>query len=209
MVGADGTMDPAALDAITALRPDIIGVALGNPKQERWIARHGAATGAAVLIGIGGTLDFLTGVTRRAPAWMQRSGLEWIHRAASEPRRLAGRYAKDLVVFGPALLRQRWAGRRRAAATVPFDAYDDGRLASLRLTGPAPLALLDRPVLTADDRGRRIEVDATALDHVDNVTAAALAGLVRRARRVGATVTVHPELSFEIGPIGPIPKDRS
>ena len=209
-VAGDGTMDPAALDAITAHRPDIVGVALGNPKQECWIARHGTATGAGVLIGIGGTLDFLTGVTRRAPTWMQRGGLEWIHRAGSEPRRLAGRYAKDLVVFGPALLRQRWAGRRRAPATLPFDDYDgDGRLSGLRLTGPAPLALLDRPVLTAADDGREIVVDATALDHVDNVTAAAVAGLVRRARRVGATVTIYPDLSYDVGRIGRDVKDRS
>ena len=47
------------------LDADVVGVALGNPKQERWIARHGAALGAPVFIGIGGTLDFLTGVTRR------------------------------------------------------------------------------------------------------------------------------------------------
>ncbi len=113
MVGADGSMDVAVVEELRAVRADVLGVALGNPKQERWITRWGRAVGAPVCIGIGGTLDFLTGTTRRAPAWMQRAGLEWIHRASSEPRRLVGRYAHDLVVFGPALARQMWTGRRR------------------------------------------------------------------------------------------------
>jgi N-acetylglucosaminyldiphosphoundecaprenol N-acetyl-beta-D-mannosaminyltransferase len=112
-VAADGSMDPSVVDALRAVDADVIGVALGNPKQERWIARHGAAVGAPVCIGIGGTLDFLTGATKRAPAWMQRAGLEWVHRALSEPRRLMGRYAHDLRVFGPALVGQMWRGRRR------------------------------------------------------------------------------------------------
>ena len=59
----------------------------GSPATARRSARR-CSSGSA------GTLDFLTGVTRRAPAWMQRSGLEWLHRAVSEPRRLAGRYAQ-------------------------------------------------------------------------------------------------------------------
>jgi N-acetylglucosaminyldiphosphoundecaprenol N-acetyl-beta-D-mannosaminyltransferase len=190
-VAADGTMDPEALDAIKAVRPDIIGVALGNPKQERWIARHGAATGAAVLIGIGGTLDFLTGVTQRAPHWMQRWGLEWIHRAVSEPRRLAARYAKDVVVFGPALARQAWTGRRRSSAVVPFVERDGGGLVAIRLMGPAPRSLLDGPPVAADDSIHAITVDASALDRLDVVTVAALVGLTRRARRVGAACAVR------------------
>ncbi len=112
-VGADGTTDPEVVARVRDVGADIVAVALGNPKQEHWIARHGAAVGAPVCIGIGGTLDFLVGTTKRAPAWMQRAGLEWIHRAASEPRRLIGRYARDLVVFGPALTCQAWVGRRR------------------------------------------------------------------------------------------------
>jgi N-acetylglucosaminyldiphosphoundecaprenol N-acetyl-beta-D-mannosaminyltransferase len=114
MVGADGSMDAGVVDELRAVGADVIGVALGNPKQERWIIRWGKEVGAPVYIGIGGTLDFLTGTTRRAPDWMQRAGLEWIHRASSEPRRLVGRYAHDLVVFGPGLVRQMWTGRRRS-----------------------------------------------------------------------------------------------
>ena len=87
-------MDPAALVPIKAARPDICCVALGNPKQERWIERFGADVGAPVVIGVGGTLDFVSGTKRRAPQWAQRYGLEWVHRAVTEPRRLIRRYAR-------------------------------------------------------------------------------------------------------------------
>jgi N-acetylglucosaminyldiphosphoundecaprenol N-acetyl-beta-D-mannosaminyltransferase len=111
-VSPSGEMEPAALEPIVAFRPDIVCVALGNPKQEFWIERYAAAVGASVYIGVGGTLDLLVGEKRRAPGWVQRAGLEWVFRAAQEPRRLAGRYAKDLVVFLPKLARQVCTERR-------------------------------------------------------------------------------------------------
>jgi N-acetylglucosaminyldiphosphoundecaprenol N-acetyl-beta-D-mannosaminyltransferase len=118
VVGRDGSMEPAGLEPVRAADPDIVGVALGNPKQEHWIVRHGMTLGCPVFIGIGGTLDFLTGETTRAPVWMQRAGLEWLHRAMSEPRRLAMRYARDIVVYLPGLARQAWRGRHGRNATV-------------------------------------------------------------------------------------------
>jgi N-acetylglucosaminyldiphosphoundecaprenol N-acetyl-beta-D-mannosaminyltransferase len=137
MVGPDGGMDAAVADELGAVDADVIGVALGNPKQERWISRWGRAVGAPVCIGIGGTLDFLTGTTKRAPDWMQRAGLEWIHRASSEPRRLVGRYAHDLVVFGPALGRQMWSGRRRRdrGAVLVADPSQEGGPTVIELAG--------------------------------------------------------------------------
>jgi N-acetylglucosaminyldiphosphoundecaprenol N-acetyl-beta-D-mannosaminyltransferase len=207
MIGADGSMDPTELEAIRATRADIVGVALGNPKQERWIARHGQALGVPVLIGIGGTLDFLTATTKRAPHWMQRAGLEWIYRALSDPRRLARRYAKDAVVYGPALAAQVRAGRRRSAAVVPFvdldapagggaghgaDGDGDGVQGPMvRLMGPLPLTMLDGPGIGPDHTGRTITVDVSALERLDNITVAAIVGLGRRAAAVGAAVTVH------------------
>jgi N-acetylglucosaminyldiphosphoundecaprenol N-acetyl-beta-D-mannosaminyltransferase len=164
-IGRDGAMDPAALEPIRQARPDIVGVALGHPKQEWWIARHGAAVGAPVLIGIGGTLDFLTGVTRRAPEWMQRSGLEWLHRAVSEPRRLAGRYATDLTVFGPGLLRQVWTGRRRQGAGVPL-------------------------MITTRGAEPRLTVDMTGVEALDNLTVADTVSAMRDARRDGSDVRI-------------------
>jgi N-acetylglucosaminyldiphosphoundecaprenol N-acetyl-beta-D-mannosaminyltransferase len=184
----DGSMDVAALEPIREAAPDIVCVALGNPKQEHWIERHGAAVGAPVFIGVGGSLDFLTGVTRRAPGWMQRSGLEWLHRALSEPRRLIGRYATDLLVFGPALLTQMWRGRsRRRAATAPI-VETSATTCAVRYVGPASTAAVDSEVLQHLRPGVSVSVDLSTLSRLDNVTVAAAVSLVRAARRRGATV---------------------
>lgn len=87
---------------ILAARTDILVVSLGKPRQEQWIDRHGAATGARIFLPSGGAIDFLAGGQLRAPAWMQRAGLEWLYRLSREPRRLARRY----LLQGPgALLR--------------------------------------------------------------------------------------------------------
>ncbi|MCA9875315.1 MAG: WecB/TagA/CpsF family glycosyltransferase [Anaerolineales bacterium] len=105
-------MDPAIIAEIKAARPDILLVAFGNPKQEKWIGMYGRDLGIPVMIGVGGTLDFITGNTKRAPEWMQRFGLEWLHRLLMEPRRLWRRYAVDMVGFGTFFLRQWWVMRR-------------------------------------------------------------------------------------------------
>ncbi|WP_240743971.1 WecB/TagA/CpsF family glycosyltransferase [Mycobacterium paragordonae] len=92
----------ALCSAIRAARTDVLVVSLGKPRQERWVDEHGHATGARVFLPSGGAIDFLAGMTSRAPHWMQRAGLEWLHRLTREPRRLARRY----LLQGPiALLR--------------------------------------------------------------------------------------------------------
>ncbi len=104
--------DPSIVAACKATRPDILLVAFGNPKQEKWIAAHADELGVPVMVGVGGTFDFIAGVTQRAPEWMQQSGFEWLHRLISEPRRLGKRYAVDLVSFGYNFLRQWWLMHR-------------------------------------------------------------------------------------------------
>jgi exopolysaccharide biosynthesis WecB/TagA/CpsF family protein len=95
----ESSSDDLAAEIRTA-RTDILVVSLGKPRQEQWIDQHGAATGARILLPCGGAIDFLAGTTKRAPGWMQRSGLEWLHRLSHEPRRLARRY----LVQGPVAL---------------------------------------------------------------------------------------------------------
>jgi N-acetylglucosaminyldiphosphoundecaprenol N-acetyl-beta-D-mannosaminyltransferase len=80
---------------VQAARADVLLVALGHPKQELWIARHRQALGVSVAIGVGCTLDLLAGKSRRAPRWMQATGLEWLFRLGQEPRRLFARYLMD------------------------------------------------------------------------------------------------------------------
>lgn len=103
------------LGRIRAARPDILLVAFGCPKQEKWINMHYRAAGVPLSIGVGATIDFLAGTVSRAPRWMQRSGLEWVYRMLQEPRRLFRRYTADLWGFGRAIARQGWQLRPRSA----------------------------------------------------------------------------------------------
>lgn len=87
---------------------DIVWVGLGSPKQEHWMAAHLGRLSAPVMLGVGAAFDFHAGTVRRAPLWMQRGGLEWLHRLAAEPRRLWRRYLvvapKFLILIGLHLL---------------------------------------------------------------------------------------------------------
>lgn len=73
--------------AVAAARPHLLLVGLGMPKQEKWIYRHRQRLGAAVAIGVGGSLDVFAGKVCRAPDWMCRRGLEWLYRLFSQPQR--------------------------------------------------------------------------------------------------------------------------
>jgi len=85
------------LERIRAAKPDILLVAFGNPKQEKWIRMHSRRLGVPVSIGIGGSMDILVGDVNRAPRWMQRSGFEWLGRCLQEPSRLLPRYARNFT----------------------------------------------------------------------------------------------------------------
>ncbi len=104
--------DPALLADICQKKPDILMVAFGNPKQEKWIQRFAPELNVPVMMGVGGSFDFLAGVSRRAPVWMQRTGLEWLHRLISNPMRLWKRYVNDIAVFARLFLRQVWLMRK-------------------------------------------------------------------------------------------------
>jgi N-acetylglucosaminyldiphosphoundecaprenol N-acetyl-beta-D-mannosaminyltransferase len=93
------------LEPIQAVRPDLVLVAFGAPKQELFIHRHANALRPAVLLGVGASLDFVAGRVRRAPRWISRAGMEWLFRLALEPRRLARRYLVDDPAFLAILLR--------------------------------------------------------------------------------------------------------
>jgi N-acetylglucosaminyldiphosphoundecaprenol N-acetyl-beta-D-mannosaminyltransferase len=90
----------AALRAdLAAARPDIVWVGLSSPTQEKFMAAHAASLPAGALVGVGAAFDFLSGRVAQAPRWMQRSGLEWLHRLATEPRRLWRRYLVHNPLF--------------------------------------------------------------------------------------------------------------
>lgn len=103
--------DAAAVERINASGAGIVFVGLGCPKQERWMAEHRGRV-QAVMIGVGAAFDFHAGTVRRAPAWMQRRGLEWLHRLLSEPRRLWKRYLVTNTLFLWLAGRQLWRAKR-------------------------------------------------------------------------------------------------
>lgn len=84
--------DDMAVKEISAAGPGVVWVGLSTPKQEYWMRDHVGRIPGATLIGVGAAFDFYAGDVKRAPAWMHMRGLEWMHRLASEPRRLWRRY---------------------------------------------------------------------------------------------------------------------
>ena len=80
-------------------RPAALFVALGAPRQEKWIMQHMEKLGVPVCIGIGGSFDVISGLKPRAPIWMQRCGMEWLHRAIREPSRIPRLSALPLILW--------------------------------------------------------------------------------------------------------------
>jgi N-acetylglucosaminyldiphosphoundecaprenol N-acetyl-beta-D-mannosaminyltransferase len=99
--------------ALRAAAPGLVFVALGFPRQEQLIGRLRQELPGTWFVGCGGAITMLAGVTPRAPRAMQRLGLEWVHRLALEPRRLARRYLRDDLPFAVSLLTRSAAGRLR------------------------------------------------------------------------------------------------
>jgi len=103
--GSPNLEDENAIVArIQEARPDILFVAYGAPAQDKWIARNKTRLGVPVCLGVGGAFDFVAGVAERAPRWMQRAGLEWLHRLARQPWR-ARRIFTAVVCFPLAVWR--------------------------------------------------------------------------------------------------------
>jgi len=126
---------------IRKARPDLLFVSFGCPKQEKWVAMHYRTLAVPVTAGVGATIDFLAGQVKRAPAWMQRSGTEWLFRLAQEPRRLFRRYITDLWVFGTSILPQWWELRFRSR-----------RKRNRRRTFAPPSSIAERRVHQAPDQ---------------------------------------------------------
>jgi N-acetylglucosaminyldiphosphoundecaprenol N-acetyl-beta-D-mannosaminyltransferase len=97
--------DAEIVARINASGAGTVWVGLGCPKQELWMAAHRGRI-QAVMIGVGAAFDYHSGIISRAPQWMQNSGLEWLHRLCSEPRRLWRRYLVTNTLFIVGALRQ-------------------------------------------------------------------------------------------------------
>jgi N-acetylglucosaminyldiphosphoundecaprenol N-acetyl-beta-D-mannosaminyltransferase len=102
----------SVIDEINRSRADVVWVGIGVPKQEKWMVEMRPHLQAPMLLGVGAAFDFHALLVPQAPAWMQRSGLEWAYRLMQEPRRLWRRYLRYNPRFVVAFTRQ-WLARRR------------------------------------------------------------------------------------------------
>lgn len=96
---ADEKEERAVIDRISALDPDILLVAMGVPKQEKWIAKHRGELVCGTALAVGGLLDFVSERIPRAPLWMRKLGIEWCYRLYQEPRRMFRRYVIGNPLF--------------------------------------------------------------------------------------------------------------
>ena len=101
----------AMIEAINAVKPDILLVSLTAPKQDIWIAENHQNLDTHVAIGIGGAFEVAAGMIQRAPLWMQKSGLEWFYRFLQEPKRMFRRYFVEAPVFIPLIIQQKFSSR--------------------------------------------------------------------------------------------------
>ncbi len=120
--GADGVLEGEAdrqvTDQINGLSPDFIWVGFGTPKQQAWTRRHKHLIRRGVILSVGFAFDVNAGLKPDAPMWMQRRGLTWLVRLASEPRRLGPRFVKFNSLFIYYLLRDGLGGRAWGKAAL-------------------------------------------------------------------------------------------
>jgi len=206
-------MDRSVFERVVAAKPDILLVAFGNPKQEKWIRMYAPELHVPVCIGIGGTLDMIVGVTKRAPLWMQKLGMEWLYRMAQEPQRMVKRYLHDFGYFGYFFARQWWAMRRGNAISMaplaplapplapaaPSEAATEPEvaptsspgLAVLRLRGRLDASNYEPFVGQARDmlgRDPSLALDLSQVTFLDSTAMGALVALANEARAAGGVL---------------------
>lgn len=106
--------EPAVLQRIAELRPDLLLVGMGVPRQEKWVAANLTDSHCTVVMAVGALIDFLSGTIPRAPVWLRRARMEWVYRLLLEPRRMWRRYILGNPVFLLRVFRQKLRGERSA-----------------------------------------------------------------------------------------------
>jgi N-acetylglucosaminyldiphosphoundecaprenol N-acetyl-beta-D-mannosaminyltransferase len=101
---------PEIIARVHSADPDVLFVAYGAPKQDVWIARHATSLGVPLMMGVGGSLDFVVGAQKRAPKWLQRLNLEWLYRLIIQPWRWRRQLALPRFVL--AVMKERYLGPR-------------------------------------------------------------------------------------------------
>jgi N-acetylglucosaminyldiphosphoundecaprenol N-acetyl-beta-D-mannosaminyltransferase len=191
------------LSRVERAQPDILLVAMGHPKQEQWLAMHRHRLTVPLCMGVGASLDFLAGTVSRAPVWMQTAGLEWLYRAAHEPRRLVQRYLADAFGLARHLPAQVAANaiqpRRLANSTVETEREGSASVVSVRgdLKGPL-LSEFEEHLGRACEEDRHIVLDLaqTAYFGLDSVGFLVhLAQMMQRRKRQLWMTAMPPHVS--------------
>jgi N-acetylglucosaminyldiphosphoundecaprenol N-acetyl-beta-D-mannosaminyltransferase len=191
----------AAIARINAARPDILVVSLGARKGQAWIERNRARLDVPVVTHLGAVLNFVAGTVRRAPAWMQAAGLEWMWRIREEPA-LWRRYARDglalLALLATRALPYAWYLRRHAPdrselQRARIEPREGWRAWSLRLEGAFTgenIEPLRGCFARAASSGKDIELDLGAVTHVDSALVGLLTLLHGHQRRQGRRLRI-------------------
>lgn len=109
--------EPGVMEGVAATRPDLLLVAMPSPRKEELIARYKDRLEVPFVMGVGGSFDVVAGVTKRAPVWAQRLGLEWSYRLAQEPRRMFKRYLVGNTKFALLVLQHLFRRLSRSRRT--------------------------------------------------------------------------------------------
>jgi N-acetylglucosaminyldiphosphoundecaprenol N-acetyl-beta-D-mannosaminyltransferase len=176
------------LRRIEAARPDILLVAFGNPKQEKWLAMHRHRLKVPLCIGVGASLDFLSGKVNRAPRWMQSTGLEWVYRVCQEPARLAKRYLVNAAGVLCYLTLQLAATAAQAGrnSSGQMSSEKSGAATVFRIEGSftsSLLSSLETEVCSAIFSGSHIVLDLSHTAYLGPDALGSLVNLVGVARR--------------------------
>lgn len=211
-VPVEAMSEPERIERINASAPDFVLVSLGAAKGQAWIERNRRRLTAPVLSHLGAVVNFAAGSVRRAPAWVQRSGLEWLWRVKEEPglwRRYAGDGIGFLRLLAARVLPYLLHARRSAPTAAQLSAasierHESGAGARLHLRGAwaaandAPLRQAFAAAAAAD---APLTLDCAELSHVDPAVVALIALLwtSRRDRGVPLRITgVQPAVRRSI-----------
>lgn len=183
-------MEDDIIENLKKAKPDILFVALGAPKQEKWIRMHMDTWTIPIAIGVGGSLDFLVGAQIRAPRWLQVIGLEWFWRMLTNPRRLFKRYFLDawfLFTMLTRLMFLRLLPRSSAPAWTGAEAdrveVRDGKWIAFKpVPRPEDAEAFVRTATPLAQQGPLV-VDLTGIPWLGSVELSALIQLARTCRR--------------------------